>query len=235
MGNKNENLKKYLKSSANNAKKRSREKMFFKRIPVHVLSELPESIDLDLCLRKIESLIPQFFTKNIDVIYVGQFKDLNDDNFNAVYRDGAIYLTNIQDNNDDIIDDIIHEIAHAVEEIYQEQIYGDKTIEDEFRGKRERLYYILNETMPLGTNFPLEQYLNVEYKKDFDDFLYKEIGYLALSTISTGLFYSPYGITSLREYFANGFEAFFLYKDLKYLKQISSHLFNKLNELINEG
>ena len=221
----------YLKASAVKSKKTSREKLFFRRIPVHILEPLPESVDLDMCLKKIEGLIPQFFVKNIDVIYVGQFEHLSDNGVNASYNEGAIYLTNMQDDNDDIIDDIVHEIAHAVEEIYQEHVYRDKEVEEEFRGKRERLYYILGDTMPPGTNFPLEQYQDVEYNKDFDEFLYKEMGYPVLASITSGLFYSPYAITALREYFANGFEAYFLRKDLNSLRTISPHLFNKLDEL----
>jgi hypothetical protein len=46
-----------------------------------------------------------------------------------------------------------------------------------------------------------------------------------------GLFYSPYASTSLREYFANGFEAYFL-GQREYLPKIGQHLFIKLEEII---
>ena len=60
-------------------------------------------------------------------------------------------------------------------------------------------------------------FLNPEYSLDFDEFLYKEIGYANLATTTMGLFYSPYGATSLREYFATGFEAYYYFKELDYL------------------
>jgi hypothetical protein len=71
----------------------------------------------------------------------------------------------------------------------------------------------------------------VEYDSKLDLFLYKEIGYGNLCSMTMGLFVSPYGATSLREYFANGFEEFFS-GDREYLKRISPELFNKLMGVI---
>ena len=67
--------------------------------------------------------------------------------------------------------------------------------------------------------------------KDFDEYLYTQIGYPALSAFANGLFYSPYAATSVREYFARGFEAFFLHKDLKTLANISPILYNRIETL----
>ncbi len=38
--------------------------------------------------------------------------------FNSVYEDGAIYITNDQDDELDMVDDIVHEAAHAIEVPY---------------------------------------------------------------------------------------------------------------------
>ena len=103
-------------------------------------------------------------------------------------------------------------------------------------GKRERLYYILNEHLPTGTNLPREVYMDPDHTDKFDWFLYKEIGYPTLRSLTSGLFYSPYGITSLREYFANGFEAYFLRQNMRnYLRKISPHLYEKVELLKEEG
>ena len=64
-----------------------------------------------------------------------------------------------------------------------------------------------------------------------DNVLYFAIGYAALTPISMNLFYSPYAITSLREYFANGFEAFYFHKDHDKLLRISPALYTKLEKL----
>ena len=66
-----------------------------------------------------------------------------------------------------------------------------------------------------------------------DDLLYKEIGYDKLSLIIPGLFTSPYSITSIREYFANGLEDYLL-GDQKHLKKTCSALYNKINSICDE-
>ena len=58
---------------------------------------------------------------------------------NAKYSDGAIYVTNEQDDEEDLIDDIIHEFAHAVEDRYNDYLYGDGSIEERFLFKRNKL------------------------------------------------------------------------------------------------
>ena len=70
-----------------------------------------------------------------------------------------------------------------------------------------------------------------EYTNNFDNVLYFDIGYAVLTPISMNLFYSPYAITSLREYFANGFEAFYFHKDHDKLLRISPVLYTKLEKL----
>ena len=84
-----------------------------------------------------------------------------------------------------------------------------------------------------GRGLPVRRppFLNVEYEESFDMMLYKDIGYEKLSILVSNLFYSPYGATSLREYFANGFGAYFYYKDVAHLKKISPFLLEKLQEL----
>ena len=127
-----------------------------------------------------------------------------------------------------MMDDVVHEVAHAVEEQYGDQIYSDVTIQNEFKGKRRRLYHLLDQE---GYEPSEEAFDNVEYDKYFDHYLYNIVGYPTLSSLTTGLFYSPYPITSLREYFANGFENYFL-RDKDYLKKISPVLYEKIADLV---
>jgi hypothetical protein len=77
----------------------------------------------------------------------------------------------------------------------------------------------------------LVYFQNPVYNKDFDEYLYTQIGYPALNAYANGLFYSPYASTSVREYFARGFEAYFLHKDLKTLANISPILYNRIETL----
>ena len=77
-----------------------------------------------------------------------------------------------------------------------------------------------------------EEYFNeLDYNKKFDEFLYKDVGYDKLTYMTMGLFASPYGATSLREYFANWFEHYIL-KDPGYLSKISPKLYEKIENLV---
>ena len=74
--------------------------------------------------------------------------------------------------------------------------------------------------------------MNPEYSWKFDEFLLKDIGYEKISMNIQDLFLSPYAVTSLREYYAIGFEEYFL-GDKGYLKKISPILFLKINLLVH--
>ena len=63
-------------------------------------------------------------------------------------------------------------------------------------------------------------------------FLYADVGYPLLTSLTMGLFISPYAATSLREYFARGFEEYYI-GDRKYLTNISPVLYNKIEYLDN--
>ena len=222
-----------ISERAKNAKKNSREHRFYGDKLVYLKDQLPFEFDLEYVLDTIEKLIPSYLVENIDIIYVGNFKTLGDKEtpFNAKYKDGAIYVTNEQENENDMLDDIVHEIAHAVEERYNNDIYSDMQLENEFRGKRRTLYHYLEQE---GFEPSMEQIENVEYDKDFDYYLYNIVEYPTLTSLTTGLFYSPYAITSINEYFANGFENYFL-RDRDYLKKISPVLYDRVNKLTEEN
>ena len=70
------------------------------------------------------------------------------------------------------------------------------------------------------------------YNKKFDEFLANEVGYPTLLSITMGLFVSPYGATSIQEYFANGFEKYFLDSPQK-VRDISPVLYSKIEEIVN--
>ena len=221
-----------ISKNAELAKKNSREHRFYSDKLVYLKDQLPFEFDLKYVLETIEDLIPPHLVENVDVVYVGKFKALSHDGlpFNAKYKDGAIYVTNDQENENDMLDDIVHEIAHAVEERYNDQIYADMELENEFVGKRQRLYHDLEQE---GYEPSKAQLDNVSYDKSFDYYLYNIVGYPTLTSLTSGLFYSPYAITSLNEYFANGFENYFL-RDRDYLKKLSPILYNKISELAED-
>ena len=229
------NLKNYINESSSRSKNNSKEHFLYNTIPVYIdpdLFFLDGKSNIRQVLDMVESSVPVDLASGIDVIYVGDFEEFEEKRFNAAYQDGAIYVINVQDNAKDMADDIVHEIAHSVEERFGNHIYGDGRLQNEFLGKRERLYQILK-----ANNENSQEYKNLfhalEYNAKFDDYLVNKIGYKKLANYINGLFYSPYAATSVREYFARGFEAYFLFKDHNYLAKICPVLYNKLETLAN--
>ena len=214
-------MKEYIKKSI----KESKEKLLYNRIIIYIKDSLPKDFDLDYVISKIQETVPEHLTYGIDSIFVGQFEDIEGRELDALYKDGAIYTTNQQQSEEDMVDDIVHEFSHTNEETYAALIYADGKIENEFLGKRRKLLDILKAE---GYNIPIDVFMNTEHTEEFDMFLYKEIGYEKLTMLTMGLFVSPYGATSLREYFANGFEHYFLH-DSHYVKLISPAIYEKVD------
>jgi len=218
-------MKEYISEGAKKSKKK------FNQYKIHgksfVFSQpFEKEINLSYVKDKIETLTPKYFFDNVDGFFVGYvdefFKDGRE--YNAMYKDGAIYLSPDQDNERDLLDDILHEVAHAVEKKNEDKIYGDGRLEREFLAKRRHLYYFLGDK-----EYGIEAYENPEYDYEFDQHLYKNIGYNHLRGVSAELFYSPYAITALREYWANGFENYLLRSRGK-LKEISPVLYEKVDQ-----
>jgi hypothetical protein len=215
-------MKKYIKNS------RKRKQRMMGDVLVIEKDPLPSTVDIEEVLEKVKDSVPSKFFRRLDSIYIGKFKNLEDRKLNAMYSDGAIYVTNDQDSVDDTSEDIVHEMAHAIEDEISSEIYSDGSIESEFKGKRERLYFMLKEE---GYDVELANFLDLKYSTSFDSFLYSEVGYPMLSALTVNLFYSPYGATSLNEYFANCFEAYFFRKDVYRVKRISPNVFAILEKI----
>jgi|TARA_R110001583_G_C5426668_1_gene388406 hypothetical protein len=197
-------------------------------IPVW-LTQVPQpGVDIPTFCQEVEEILPQALLRNVDVVYIGNFAALKDKN--AAYDNGAIYMTCEEPTNFDMLENFVHETAHALEDTFGWQIYDDSLIK-EFKGKRERLYQLLK-----AAGFPVNHLLfkQTEYNKKFDEYLAFEIGYADLAAHTMGLFVTPYGATSIQEYFANGFEQYFLDNPLSILKT-SPILYQKIESILNEA
>ena len=202
----------------------------FDTIPILIKDPfMSDEVNMEEFIDEIETRIPRHLLQNIEIIYVGDFPDL--DGRNAAYIDGAIYITNKEPTTHDMLENVIHEIAHSIESAYGTQIYSDNKLQNEFLGKREKLKAILDAQ---GYEFPEEYYINTEYTRAFDEFLSDRVGYPTLLSLTMGLFASPYGATSLREYFANGFEKFYL-GESRLVKETSPVLYNTIVKLRTES
>jgi len=222
------NIKDYIKESQT--------RFFEEKVQHHVKADvqlfikdpLPDNFNLSFVIEVVEKHIPEKFFYGVDAIYVGQFEEFAKKKVNAFFKDGTIYVTNNQRDEEDMIDDIIHEVAHNVEETYSDDVYADNAVEREFIGKRKKLFYILKEE---GYNIQLEDFLSLHYSQEFDMLLYETIGYPKLQALTMDIFLTPYSITSLREYFATGFVQYFYGSQLEWLRNGCPYLFMKLRDL----
>ena len=129
-----------------------------------------------------------------------------------------------------MLDDLIHEFAHRFEENNSEMIYEDGKIINEFLGKRNRLHDLLAQEYDFDKgDINYFDFINTEYDKDFDSFLYKDVGYEKITNLAPTLFIRPYAATSVREYFATGFEDYYLNGGLQ-LKNISPVLYDRIDQ-----
>ena len=221
-------MKDYITKGSNKSRKALKDYNIHGK-PFVFAQPFEKDINLDFIKNKIETLAPEYFFDNVDGFFVGYVKEFFKDGreYNAMFKDGAIYLSPDQDDEKDLLDDILHELAHAIEEKNENEIYGDGRLEREFLAKRRYLYYLLSDDV-----YDIDDYSNPDYNYDFDQHLYRGIGYDKLRGVSAELFYSPYAITSLREYWANGFENYLINSRGK-LKEISPVLYQKIDSLFD--
>jgi hypothetical protein len=221
-------VEKLIRESAERSKRARREYHLFGNTMISVKGNIFPNIDFEQIVKEIEEHMSSHLFEEVDYIFIGSFSENDERALEAHYKDGAIYITSDLSTNKDYIENIVHEAAHAIEGQHGLSIYGDKNIEQEFLGKRRRLEArITAEKIDISSlNFE-----DPEYSQELDSFLYKGIGYEKLNNLTIGLFINAYATTSLNEYFASGFEEYFL-GDRAYLHKISPQLFKKVEEIV---
>jgi len=209
-----------------------KEYSLFGRINVVVQNQLPKNIPLTKVIKRIMAVIPNYFLEDLDAIYIGEYDFLIDKGLESLYEDGTIYISSLQHSEEDMFTDLVHEIAHCVEQSYGNDLYSDGLMEQEFLRKRKILLDILKSQGYSG--IADKEYFNPDYSEEFDEFLYMLVGYPILNNLTNGLFVSPYGATSIREYFANCFEQYFGRSDFKTIKSISPAVLDKIEMLLGK-
>ncbi len=202
-----------------------REMLFFNRIPV-MIQDKP-NYNIEGILGKLQKTLPQQLVTGLDYILISKSNYMQDREVEAIYKDGIIYMTPEMEDTNEALLSMVHEIAHLIEEEHPD-IYLDETIETEFIGKRNKLDQIL---IAHDIDTQGQAFQKTEYCEKFDDFLYLQVGYPVLRGLASGLFLSPYAATSVREYFADAFEEYFI-RDSKYVKLISPSVYFKIEELV---
>jgi hypothetical protein len=201
----------------------------FGNVPVIQREELPGDINPQAIFRSIENLLPAQFFRGLKGVEIGHQESFKTRDANALYDDGVFYITHEQDDATDLINDIVHEFAHHVEMLYPEELYADQKLKDEFLKKRSQLEFELRSEGYWTKEYDFK---DLKYDSELDVLLYKRIGSNLLKMMTAGIFIRPYASISLREYFATGFEAYFL-EDKEKLKKISPELYNKIDQVVN--
>ena len=219
----------FIAKSSNRIKTIFKETYAYGQVFVYVKDPLTDRVDLDAILNNVEKKMPAHIGQLVDTIMIGDFPQLRrEPPIIAFYEDGSLYVTNDPPDSNAMLHAIIHEFAHAVEEAWGLEIYGDNDLESEFVRKRVALKNKFND---YDIDAPsLRDFMNCEYSQEFDDYLY-DLGYEKISNLMPGIFLNPYSVTSLREYFATGFEEFLL-GDKKYLAQVCPKLYDKILSIV---
>ena len=83
---------------------------FYTSTGIHVYIKDPlvnENIDIEKVINRVEEIIPIHLLEEVEMVIIGWFDEFEKRSVNAFYKDGALYVSNIQDNEEDIFDDIV--------------------------------------------------------------------------------------------------------------------------------
>ena len=199
------------------------------QIDIEEVEETPEGVNLQAIFKALENNFPSHYFHNLESVKIEHIPEFDERNVNAVYRDNSFIISSRQDSTADLMDDIVHEFAHHMEMLFPELIYSDQSLINEFRKKRQELKFELQTEGYWVDEYDFE---NLKFDEKFDFFLYKRVGRSTLRMVTAGIYIRPYAAVSLREYFATGFEAYYLGKQ-ETLEKISPMLYDKITELHN--
>jgi len=205
------------------------EYLLFNSIPITIKDKLTNNIDIRSLIKSVENVLPYSFRKLINSIIILDDPIFSQRKINAFYHNDTLFISNNQDDENDILEDIVHEYSHALEEKFEEEIYFDGSIKDEFISKRIQTERILRTSGYDTKNYDFKE---ISYNKSLDNLFLNVIGYDKFQSLTKyRLFINPYAATSLREYFATGFEEYIL-GDHQELQVVSPKLYEKIKERI---
>ena len=191
-----------------------------------------KDIDIEKVMGLLRSNLPVSSYVGINNVYFGEFDILKKRSLTALHHKDNIYISSEElVSEKEILDDLVHEFAHRFEENNSEKIYEDGKIINEYLGKMNRLHDLIAQEYDLEEHgVTYFDFINTEFDPVFDKFLYKVVGYEKIVNLAPTLFIRPYAATSVREYFATGFEDYYLEGGMQ-LKNISPILHSRIELL----
>ena len=85
-------------------------------VPVFVVNDTEPTVDIPTFCEEVESYISRELMSNVEVVYIGNFKELN--NRNAAFSNGGIYMTCTEPTTFDMVENFVHEVAHSLEALH---------------------------------------------------------------------------------------------------------------------
>ena len=193
---------------------------------------LKKDIDIEKVMGLLRSNLPVSSYVGINNVYFGEFDILKRRSLTALHHKDNIYISSEELTSEkEILDDLVHEFAHRFEENNSEKIYEDGKIINEYLGKMNRLHDLITQDYNLEEHgLSYFDFINTEFDPKLDKFFYETVGYTEIENMAPTLFIRPYAATSVREYFATGFEDYYLEGGLQ-LKKISPILHSRIEML----
>lgn len=227
-----DNLTKLLQQSQTKILSEKKRFYFNRGIEFVLDKPLKKDIDIEKVMGLLRSNLPVSSYVGINNVYFGEFDILKKRSLTALHHKDNIYISSEQMSSEkEILDDLVHEFAHRFEENNSEKIYEDGKIINEYLGKMNRLHDLITQDYDLDYfGITYFDFINTEFDEKFDKFLYEKIGYEEIENMAPTLFIRPYAATSVREYFATGFEDYYLEGGLQ-LKKISPILHSRIELL----
>lgn len=210
-----------------------KKRFYFNRGIEFVLDKpLQKDIDIEKVMGLLRSNLPVSSYVGINNVYFGEFDILKRRSLTALHHKNNIYISSEELTSEkEILDDLVHEFAHRFEENNSEKIYEDGKIINEYLGKMNRLHDLITQDYNLEEHgLSYFDFINTEFDPKLDKFFYETVGYTEIENMAPTLFIRPYAATSVREYFATGFEDYYLEGGLQ-LKKISPILHSRIEML----
>ena len=207
-----------------------KKRFYFNRGIEFVLDKpLQKDIDIEKVMGLLRSNLPVSSYVGINNVYFGEFDILKKRSLTALHHKNNIYISSEELTSEkEILDDLVHEFAHRFEENNSEKIYEDGKIINEYLGKMNRLHDLITQDYNLEEHgLTYFDFINTEFDPKLDKFFYETVGYIEIENMAPTLFIRPYAATSVREYFATGFEDYYLEGGLQ-LKKISPILHSRI-------
>ena len=80
----------------------------FNGVEVEIVEGSLDTLSIKKMLHTLQKILPFSYFRGVKKISIGQLPDFKERNINALYRDDTLFISNEQDNVQDILDDITH-------------------------------------------------------------------------------------------------------------------------------